>query len=111
MGYLNPDPYSQPEAFGLVPVAMVDWYGDEGCYEFSVTQVWFEPKTRLFWWAYDSGCSCNAPFEYFEEGDINKGSWSQVIAHLNSSAEGHGSVVKADVADCVAAIMTKKNEG
>lgn len=110
MGWNNPDPYNQPEEFGLVPVGQVDWYGDEGCYAFSVTQVWFHPETREFWWAYDSGCSCNAPFEYFDMDDISKGSWSQAINHLNADIEGCSDVVKADVADCIAAIMSVKNQ-
>lgn len=111
MGYIKPDPYNQPEEFGVVPVAQVDWYGNSACYEFSVTQFWFDPDTRLFWWAYDSGCSCNAPFEYFDDSDLSKGSWSQAIAHLNASIDDNTAPeVRADVADAIAAILRTKNE-
>lgn len=111
MGYIKPDPYNQPEEFGLVPVAMVDWLGDEACYEFSMDQIWFEPSTRLFWWATDSGCSCNAPFEYFDEDDLNKGSWSQAIDYLNAQINDKTRPeVRADVVAAIEAILRTKNE-
>lgn len=111
MGYIKPDPYNQPEEFGVVPVASVDWYGDSACYEFAMTQIWFDPDTRLFWWAYDSGCSCYAPFEYFEDSDLNKGSWSQVIAALTDHlGDTEAPEIRADVADAVEAILRVKNQ-
>lgn len=109
MGYNDPDPYNQPEEFGLTPIGQVDWLGSEACYEFSVTQVWKNDEDGLFYWAYDSGCSCNAPFEYFEPSDLNKGRWDQAIAHLQSElGDSPRSEVAADVADCIQAILRAK---
>jgi hypothetical protein len=108
MGYYEPDPYAQPEKFGLTPIGMVDWYGDEACYEFSVTQVWKHEESGEFWWASDSGCSCYGPFENFrvEDGDIEKGTWSQAIAYLQKDVnERTRPEVQADVVDCIEAIL------
>lgn len=73
MGYGNPDPYNQPEKFGLTPVAEVHW--DDESYQFNFMAVWVDGNGQLYW-ATDSGCSCPSPFEDFhsldelEKGDI-----------------------------------------
>lgn len=106
MGYLKPDPYSQPEKFGLTPVGSVDWYGSEACYEFSVTEVWWNEEEKQFYWADDGGCSCNSPFEFFSEGDLMKGKWSDVMNHLNNQlGDSPRDEVAADVVDCLQAVM------
>lgn len=105
MGWNNPDPYHQPEQFDLTPIAYVDWYGDEACYEFSCRQIW-KHADGLFYWADDSGCSCNAPFEYFEDDMLEKGTWSQAIASLQSAlGDSPRPEVAADVSDAIEAIL------
>lgn len=106
MGYTKPDPYNQPKLFGLTPVASVDWYGSEACYEFSTTEVWWNEDEKQFYWADDAGCSCNAPFENFEEGDLSSGSWSDVMKHLNTNlGDNPRDEIAADVVDCLQAVM------
>jgi hypothetical protein len=108
MGYMSPDPYNQPEQFDLTPVAMVDWYGDEACYEFSVRQIW-KHEDGTFWWADDAGCSCYAPFEYFEESDIEKGTWGQAIQALQANTDDKTRPeVMADVVDAIQAILNAR---
>lgn len=111
MGWNNPDPYNNPDKFGLTPVAMVDWLGDDACYEFSMTQVWFDQEEKKFYWADDSGCSCNAPFEYFEEGDLRSGGFFTLVEELTSQlGETPRPEVAQDVADCIAAALKVRNE-
>lgn len=106
MGYNDPDPYNQPEKFGLTPVGTVDWYGSEACYEFSVTEVWWHEEEKQFYWADDSGCSCNSPFEYFNIDDLQKGSWSAVMKYLNETlGENPRDEIAADVVDCLQAVF------
>ncbi len=110
MGYEKPDPYYNPDHFGLVPVASVDWYAGLGmCYEFATTEVWKHTETGTFWWASDSGCSCNSPFEYFDMDDLAKGSWIQAIDALQSGlGESSTAEVQADVADAIQAILNAR---
>lgn len=110
MGYEKPDPYNQPEAFGLVPVATVDWLGDDACYEFCYTEIWYKPEEKNFYWASDSGCSCNAPFEQFDENDLESGG---IFVLMNMLTEGLGDnprpEVSADVADAIEAALRHRN--
>lgn len=53
--------YSNPEAFGLKPVAEIDY--SSGFYEFDIRVVWLQEATGLYFTARDSGCSCPVPFE------------------------------------------------
>lgn len=54
--------YYSPEAFGLTPVAEIDW--SSGSYEFDLRVVWRDSNGN-FYTARDSGCSCPSPFEDF----------------------------------------------
>jgi hypothetical protein len=65
MGWNSNDMYNNPEIFGFQMVGTVLWPYDD--YGFDITCVWFQPETREFWWANNSGCSCPAPFEDFTE--------------------------------------------
>lgn len=60
MGYYDPDPYHQPEKFGLTIVETEDTGGG---YEFNIFTVWKHQDGRVFY-AQDSGCSCPSPFEW-----------------------------------------------
>lgn len=61
MGYGRPDPYYDPEHFGLEPVATIDF--SDGYYQFDYLAVWREKETGRLFYAEDSGCSCPSPFE------------------------------------------------
>lgn len=55
--------YYEPEAFGLKPVAEIDY--SSGSYEFDIRVVWLHEASGAFYTARDSGCSCPMPFEGF----------------------------------------------
>lgn len=61
MGFYLPDPYNQPEEFGLTPVASLE---EDEPYQFDILQVW-KHEDGTFYYASDSGCSCPSPFEDF----------------------------------------------
>ena len=65
MGYNNPDPYYQPEKFGLTPIGELD---ASESYEFNIVAVWQHTDGRFFVGS-DSGCSCPSPFEDFTSLD------------------------------------------
>lgn len=66
MGWNDPDPYHQPEAFDLTIVGVL---GDpSACWSFNDLAVWQHTDGRLFW-ARDSGCSCPSPFEDYTSLD------------------------------------------
>lgn len=66
MGYFEPDVYNQPEAFGLQPVAELDY--SSGFYEFDLRVVWQHDDGTLYT-ARDAGCSCPSPFEDYTSLD------------------------------------------
>ncbi len=71
-------------------------------------QVW-KTSEGLFAWADDSGCSCYAPFETLDESDLEKGTWAQAIASLQSTlGEKPRPEVAADVADAIQAILNAR---
>lgn len=73
--------YSTPEHYGLTIIGEVEW--SDGCYQFDTTVVWRDAAGRLFW-ASDSGCSCPAPFEYFNgRDDLVTGTPAELGAVLN----------------------------
>jgi hypothetical protein len=52
--------YYDPEAYGLTPIAEIDY--SSGSYEFDIRVVW-KDRSGVLWTARDSGCSCPTPFE------------------------------------------------
>lgn len=63
MGYYTPDPYGQPEKFGLTIVTVED---DPSCgYDFNTFVIWKHEDGRVFY-ASDAGCSCSSPFEWIK---------------------------------------------
>ncbi|QIN94148.1 hypothetical protein PP459_gp085 [Streptomyces phage Wakanda] len=60
MSWNAPDPYYNPEAFGLELVGSIDW--DYEDYSFNLTAVW-KAKRGEYYIGDDSGCSCPSPFE------------------------------------------------
>lgn len=58
------NPYYQPEEFGLVPIAEIDY--SDGFYQFDTRVVWRNTESGEIYTARDSGCSCPIPFENFE---------------------------------------------
>lgn len=76
MGYYTPDPYYQPEKFGLEIVATHD---QPRCYDFDLFVVWKDINDDLYW-AYDSGCSCPSPFEnYTAVSDLEHGTKAELL--------------------------------
>jgi hypothetical protein len=53
-----------PEKWGLEVFAEFEL--EKGYYSFNTVCVWRDPKSNKFYWAHDSGCSCQTPFESFE---------------------------------------------
>jgi hypothetical protein len=87
MGYDVPDPYHQPERFGLTLLGEIEW--GSGCFEFDLTAVWVDQDGQVYW-ADDSGCSCPTPFEdYLTVNDLRKGTKWDALAHLRSRASNH----------------------
>jgi hypothetical protein len=81
MGWNNPDPYNQPEAFGLTLIFDRD---NGGPYEFDIFAVWQDVNGALYW-AADAGCSCPSPFETFEDlSDLSYGSKEDIIAAMET---------------------------
>lgn len=62
MGYSTPDPYHQPEKFGLTPVVEIDY--SDGSYCFDIRMIWLH-ESGVLYTARDSGCSCPSPFEEY----------------------------------------------
>lgn len=66
-GYCNTpgDDFSK-ERFELL--AELDW--SDGCYQFDLTGIFRYKEDNTLYAAFDSGCSCPSPWEYFTEGDL-----------------------------------------
>jgi hypothetical protein len=60
MSYDTPDPYYNPDHFGLELIGSINW--DDEPYEFYLTAVW-KAKRGEYYLGDDSGCSCPSPFE------------------------------------------------
>lgn len=75
MGYNQPDPYNQPEHYGLEVIGSIDW--NEEPYEFDMTALWRHRESRRFYISSDSGRSCSSPFEDLESADV-----AEVISQL-----------------------------
>lgn len=81
MGYYAPDPYYQPEDFGLTSIGEVSW--DNEFYQFDLTAVWRNNETGVIYYADDSGCSCPSPFEDFHDvSDLTETNISELSAVL-----------------------------
>jgi hypothetical protein len=65
MSYDDPNPYYNPEKFGLEIVAQVDYCS--GSYEFDQRIIWKHKETGKLYTARDSGCSCPTPFEDYKK--------------------------------------------
>lgn len=66
-----------------------------GGYDWSVFHVWL--KDGVFYWASDSGCSCNGPWDYPYDfpGDFNgHGTRHEVVTALFDWAGGPGGAAK-----------------
>jgi len=102
MGYNVPDPYNQPERFGLTVVGDIEW-DNESC-QFNMTMVWTDADGYVYW-ADDSGCSCPSPFEDVTTlADLSKGTKWDALAHLQSRGEGNRDVDPAQYADLCARV-------
>lgn len=87
MSYYSPDPYHQPEAFGLTLLGSVDRY--EPDYSFDIVAVWYHEDGRLFVGS-DSGCSCPSPFEDSTSlADLTEvQGWGELQSRLQELAPG-----------------------
>lgn len=56
--------YYNPEKWGLVQVASIDW--SDGNWQFDLTVVW-QHTDGTFYTADSAGCSCPSPFEEYDE--------------------------------------------
>lgn len=54
------NPYYSPELCGLKQMDMIE---TEPHYDFDMVVIWQDKKTKKFYFAADSGCSCPSPFE------------------------------------------------
>lgn len=81
MGWSTPNPYYNPEHFGLRSVTELDW--SQPCYSFDKTVVWADADEKLYW-ASDSGCSCPSPFEDIDILDeLETGTKHDLFAELD----------------------------
>lgn len=83
MSWNTPDPYYNPEHFGLELVGSIEWVGES--YEFNMTAVWKESRGK-YYIADDSGCSCPSPFEDYTkkeelDGPMNKRSLESALRY------------------------------
>ena len=82
MSYSNPDPYNQPEAFGLEQLALLDFSDGSYCFDYRV--VWRHKESGRFYTARDNGCSCPSPFEdYHSIDDLAAASFSELETEIN----------------------------
>lgn len=88
----DPNPYYNPEKFGMKQVGMIDF--SSGYYEFDYRVVW-KHKDGTYYTARDSGCSCPTPFEdYTKLDDLHIANISELIEEARTLAkskyyEGH----------------------
>lgn len=64
MGWDDPNPFYNPEKFGLEQVAQIDY--SSGSYEFEYRVIWKHAETGLYYTARNGGCSCPTPFEDYK---------------------------------------------
>lgn len=57
------NPYYNPEEMGLEKIVEIDY--SSGSYEFDIRIVWKHTKSKKYYTARDSGCSCPVPFETY----------------------------------------------
>ena len=90
MGYSKPDPYYQPETFGLVPVGELD--DPQGSWVFDLLVVWNHPESNVLYWHTDTGCPCPEPFDVFHElTDLTEVPYddAEALADLESAIRNH----------------------
>lgn len=100
MSYNSPDPYNQPEAFGLTLISSIELM--DYCYQFDMVCVWWHEDGSIYY-AHDSGCSCPSPFEDIRSmDDLTKleGGWAELDTYL-SDLNGSTSNYAADCAEVV----------
>lgn len=77
--YDSPNVYSTPEKCGLELVADIE-FSDE-CYQFDTLIVLRDLKTKRYYSANSSGCSCPQPFEEFRRlGDLDDFNYDSIRA-------------------------------
>lgn len=105
MSYFSPDPYNQPEAFGLTLIDSIDL--DAYVYQFDMVCVWWHEDGSIYY-AHDSGCSCPSPFENISSmDDLTRleGGWAALDAYL----VGLNGSTRSYAADC-AEVVNKVRE-
>lgn len=85
MAWNDPDPYYQPEKFGLTKLHEID---DPGAsYSFDMIVLWRHDETGALYYAQDSGCSCPSPFEGFTSlgklVSLTDDTWGEFEATVN----------------------------
>lgn len=82
MAWDTPDPYYNPEEFGLTIIGTMEWH--LASYEYDMTVVWQDAEGKLYW-ASDSGCSCPSPFEEYKTLDsLETGTRDQLFGEIDS---------------------------
>lgn len=102
MGWEDPDPYYQPEHFGLTPVVELEPEGQS--YSFDLFVVW-QHEDGSFYWGADTGCSCPAPYEDVHSlDDLEHGDARAAYAAVESWAADHWDREHIDPADLTQAL-------
>lgn len=110
MAYGSPDPYYNPEAFGLTVLASGDIGGS---YEFDMVVVWRHEDGRLFVGA-DSGCSCPSPFEDFGSLDelIEVNGLAEIVDFANKewgwASNYEHEKVDSEIANIISSVMSAR---
>lgn len=87
MGYSNPDPYYQPEEFGLEIVGSID--DPNACYSFDLLVAWWRREDGALFYGVDSGCSCPSPFEDVHSVDELTPITLETQAEFDEAVDGH----------------------
>lgn len=76
-----------PEAHGLETIGAVSWTEED--YEYDVSVLFYDAKTREYFLGSDSGCSCPHPFEDQTRADLDPvKSINELQAYLHALAGG-----------------------
>lgn len=88
MAYGTPDPYYQPEKFGLTITESED---RGGAWEFDMFVIWQDEEGHAYW-GQDAGCSCPSPFENVTNIDqLEHGTLAQAYDALAEWQDYHDS--------------------
>ena len=83
----------------LVELGSVD---DSEMWDWSITAAFIDPRDGRFRVAFDSGCSCNSPFDWFHDADYGPPlSAKEARAKIMAATPTRGTCVTDFRADCL----------